>query len=84
VVLRAKHQAAIYKKLVPVLGEEETEALLSQFPLREAHKPVPVGYLHDKLNDLAAELRKEMSDLRRELEASLAGLRAEGHGTTSR
>lgn len=59
-----KHRSSIYRSLSPLLGEEEAEALLSQFPANEVDELVTRGHL-----------RAEMADVRSEI----AGLRAEMH-----
>ena len=38
--LSQKHRHSIFERLSPTLGEEETEALLSQFPSSERDEPV--------------------------------------------
>lgn len=37
--LAQQHRNTIYERLSPVIGEEETEALLLQFPVREQDEP---------------------------------------------
>ncbi len=41
--LSEKHRSSIYRTLSPMLGEEEAEALLSQFPARDLEHGVGSG-----------------------------------------
>jgi hypothetical protein len=54
--LSQKHRSTIYQRLEPILGEEEAEALLAQFPGSD-------------LDELATKelVRAEISDLRTEM-----------------
>ena len=83
-VLDARHHADIYRKLVPVLGDDNTNALMSTLPTTEADQLVTRQILHVEMADLRAELRGEMNDLRVEMAdlrgevgADIAGLRAD-------
>jgi hypothetical protein len=58
VTLTAKHRSSIYRTLAPLLGEEEAEALLAEFPARDLDGPVTKEFLRAEL----AELRSEMND----------------------
>lgn len=77
--LSAKHRSAIYQELSPVLGEEEAEALLSQFPSRELDEPVTKEFVRAEIGDVRSELRTEIAELRTELRTGIAGLRVELH-----
>lgn len=88
--LSAKHRSRIYEQLSPMLGEEEAEALLSQFPSRDLDEPVTKEFvraeigdlrteLHDRLGDLGTELRTEIAELGTELRAEIGDLRTELH-----
>ena len=37
--LTEKHRSSIYRSLVPILGEEEAQALVGQFPARDQDEP---------------------------------------------
>ena len=68
-----KHRNALYNHFAPQLGEEVTQALMSQFPAREVDEPTTKS-------DLAlavAELRLEIANVRAELKTEIADLRAE-------
>src|SRR5207244_778008 len=73
--LSQKHRSTIYQKLEPILGEEEAEALLSQFPAGELDEPVTKEFVRAEF----AELRAEFAELRVEMHAELAQLRVEMH-----
>jgi hypothetical protein len=58
--LSLKHRHTIFERLAPTLGEEETEALLSQFPSTERDEPVTA----DRLDAAIAGVRADFSDLK--------------------
>ena len=66
-----KHRSTIYQNLAPIIGEEEAEALLSQFPSRDLDEPVTKEFVRAEI----ADVRAEFAGLR----AEFAGLRAEMH-----
>src|SRR5690242_354816 len=49
--LSQKHRSSIYQSLSPMLGEEEAEALLSQFPSRDLDEPVNQGFVRAEIAD---------------------------------
>ncbi len=51
-----RHRSSIYTRLEPILGEEETEALLAQFPARELDEPVTRDFVHGEIESLRAEM----------------------------
>lgn len=68
--LDARTRSSIYGKLVPVLGDEDANALMSQFPAAEADELVSKQFLRAEMADLRAEmadLRTDMADLRTEM-----------------
>ena len=68
--LSLKHRHTIFERLAPTLGEEETEALLSQFPSTERDEPVT----NERLDASIAGVRADFSDLKADvarMEASL-------------
>lgn len=75
--LLSKHRATIHERLSPVIGEEETEALLAQFPSHDDEEPITKHYLRAEMSTLAGELRAEMKDMRTELKGDIAELRTE-------
>src|SRR5439155_20611968 len=65
--LSQKHRSTIYQKLEPILGEEEAEALLSQFPARELDEPVTKEFVRAELADFRTEFGAEIAEVRVEL-----------------
>jgi hypothetical protein len=63
VALSQKHRSTIYQRLEPILGEEEAEALLGQFPAHDLDEPVTRDLLHAEI----AGVRAEISELRAEM-----------------
>lgn len=89
--LDARHRTSIYGKLVPLLGDDDTNALMTEFPSVEADELVTKDFLRAELAltrselraemaDLSSELRGEMAELRDELRGEMADLRGELHG----
>lgn len=65
--LDARTRSSIYTKLVPVLGDVDANALMSEFPSVEADELVTRQFLRAELAELRSEWRSELSDLRAEL-----------------
>lgn len=63
----AAHRASIYEKLRPILGDEDANVLMSQFPAIEADVLVTRDHLRAEL----AELRGEMASLEARLTVRL-------------
>ncbi|HXH58660.1 hypothetical protein [Iamia sp.] len=81
--LSHKHRTTIYAKLSPIVGEEEADALLSQFPSRDTDEPATRADFQLLAADVqvtAAELRVEMQDLRVEVQALLVDMQGEVQG----
>jgi hypothetical protein len=66
--LDARTRSSIYDKLRPILGDDDANALMSQFPTTDADEPVT-----------RQVLRAELAELRTEMHTELGGLRAEMH-----
>ncbi len=82
--LDARHRSSIYGKLVPVLGEEDANALMTEFPSVEADELVTKQFLRAELAEFRSEfrgdladVRGEIGDLRTELRGEIAGLRGD-------
>ncbi len=73
--LTQEHRSSIYRSLTPILGAEETSALLSQFPSDERDELVTRGMLQAT----EANVRVEIAELRTELRTEVAELRTELH-----
>ena len=55
-MLSAPHRRTIHAKLAPILGEEETDAMLAHFPSTPGEEPVTVAVLDARLAELKAEI----------------------------
>lgn len=75
-----KHRSSIYRSLVPILGEEETQAMLSEFPASDGDEPVTRDHLRAELALTREQLRGEVGELRTEM----AELRVEMHALANR
>ena len=75
--LDARTRSSIYEKLRPLLGDDDANALMSEFPTTDTDRPVTDQVLRAELADLRAELRTELADLRAELHTELGTLRTE-------
>jgi len=69
--LDARRRSAIYQSLTPLIGEENANDLMSQFPSVEADELVTKQFLRAEL----ADLRDEMAELRSELRGEIGELR---------
>jgi hypothetical protein len=58
--LDARHRSSIHRKLVPLFGEDDANALMSEFPSVEAGE-------HGAIRDDFAELRADIAALRTDL-----------------
>lgn len=54
--LSTRHRATIYSKLTPILGEEEANALLAEFPASEHDELVTKEFLRAELAEVRAEI----------------------------
>jgi hypothetical protein len=68
--LDARHRSSLYLKFVPLIGEDDANALMSEFPASEAEELVTKQFLRAEL----ATLRGEMGLMRGELRSELAEL----------
>jgi len=78
--LSEKHRSSIYQGLLQFLGEEEAQALLSQFPARDLDVPVTKEFVRAEIADVraeAAELRGEMRAEFAVVHGELAAVRGE-------
>lgn len=72
-----RHRSSIYTRLEPILGEEEAEALLAQFPARELDEPVSREFVHGEIERLRADMNEGFGAARAELASEVGSLRAE-------
>lgn len=78
--LSQKHRSSIYSGLAPVIGEEEADALLSQFPSRLSDEPATkadLGLISGTLSATSIELRAEIGAVRADLGAEISEVRAD-------
>jgi hypothetical protein len=54
--LDAAHRSSIYQKLVPVLGEDDANVLMTEFPAHEQDELVTKEFLRAELATLEAKL----------------------------
>jgi hypothetical protein len=54
--LDARHRSSLYLKFVPLVGEEDANALMSQFPASEAEELVTKQFLRAELAELENRL----------------------------
>ena len=81
--LDARTRSSILDSLVPVMGEDNANALMSEFPSVEADELVTKQFLRAELAELRADLRGELSGLRDELRGEIGEVRAELAGLGS-
>ena len=75
--LDAAHRSSIYQKLLPVLGDDDANALMSEFPSVEAQELVTKDFLRAELALFRTEVNTEIGELRSELRTETGSLRAE-------
>jgi hypothetical protein len=78
--LDARSRSSIYGKFVPILGEHDANALMSEFPSVEADELVTKQFLRAELGDLRAELRGDIAALDAKLSGDIAALDAKLSG----
>lgn len=69
--LSQKHRSSLYLTLSPVVGTEEAEALLQEFPASDLETPATKDFVRADGATTRAELRQEIADLRTELHSEL-------------
>lgn len=79
--LDARSRSSIYEKLAALIGEQDANALMSEFPSVEADELVTKQFLRAELAEVRSEFRTELNGglghLRTEMHAETAGLRAD-------
>jgi len=65
--LDARHRSSLYLKFVPLIGEDDANALMSEFPASEADELVTKQFLRAEL----ALLRTELAELENRLTVRL-------------
>ena len=69
--LDARSRSSIYQKLIPVLGEDDANTLMSEFPAIEADELVTKQFLRAELAEFRGEFRSELAALRTELHQAM-------------
>ncbi len=75
--LDARTRSSIYRKFREILGDDDANALMSQFPASEIDELVTRQYLRAELAELRTELHYEIGSLRSELHHEIGSLRTE-------
>jgi len=57
-MLSETHRRSIHTSLTPVLGEEETDALMSQLPRPASEMPVTTSHFDSAMKDLRIEVHQ--------------------------
>ena len=63
-MLSQAHRRSIHTSLTPVLGEEETDALMAEFPASESDMPATRTDLALAVTDLKTDLTLAVTDLK--------------------
>ncbi len=75
--LDARTRSSLYAKFAELVGDEDANALMSQFPSIEADELVTKQFLRAELAELRSELRSEIGGSSSELRSEMTGLGAE-------
>ncbi|MCX7621702.1 MAG: hypothetical protein N2037_12770 [Acidimicrobiales bacterium] len=78
-VLDARTRSSIYEKLCPVLGPDDANALMSEFPSTEVDELVTRHFLRAEMAELRREMHTEIGQLRNEMHTEIGQLRNEMH-----
>jgi hypothetical protein len=71
--LDARTRSSIFRKFVPVLGEDDANALMSEFPASEADELVTKQFLRAELQTEIGSLRTDLANLENRLTLRLGG-----------
>ncbi len=75
--LDARHRSWLYLKFVPLIGEDDANALMSEFPASEADELVTRQFLRAELAALRGEMGLMRGELRGEFRSELVLVRTE-------
>lgn len=72
--LSQKHRSSLFVTLTPLVGEEEAEALLAEFPSNDLETPATKEFVRAELAGVEARLSGRLSESELRLGDRLAGL----------
>ena len=75
--LTASQRNIIYQNFAPILGEEVTEALLSQFPANDLETPATRDFVRAECIALKSDVVHQIDQLRTDLTSEIEGVRAD-------
>lgn len=75
--LTASQRNIIYQNFAPILGEEVTEALLSQFPANDLETPATRDFVRAECIALKSDVVHQIDQLRTDLTSEIGGVRTE-------
>jgi hypothetical protein len=67
VALSQKHRSSLYQHLASLVGEEEAEALLSEFPSRDLDEPVTKEFVRAEIAEVRAEMHAGFASMNERL-----------------
>jgi hypothetical protein len=77
--LSQKHRSSLYLTLSPLVGTEEAEALLQEFPANDRDVPATKDFVRSEVGVLRSELHQELGLVRQEMHHALGLVRQEMH-----
>jgi len=78
VALDTRTRSSIYQKLTPILGEEDANALMSEFPASEGDELVTKSFLRAELASLETKLTLRMGAIGVVILSAMFGLKLFG------
>ena len=68
-VMNTRTRSSLYQSFVSLVGEEEAEAMLAEFPAKASDEPITKDYLGQEM----AKIRTEMAHLENRLYVAMVG-----------
>ena len=75
--LSQQHRSSLYLTLSPLVGREEAEALLQEFPANDRDVPATKDFVRAEVGVLRSELHQELGLVRQEMHQELGLVRQE-------
>ena len=72
--LSQKHRSTIHQRLEPILGEEEAEALLAQFPASEFDQLATREFIRAEIAELRSEMHQRLNRMFFAIMGAMVGL----------